>query len=422
MNSYIGIDLGTSGCRAISIDNNGRILASQPSPYPASLSASEQDPQQLWQHVKSCLQSLIQQLDSPDIAAISVDATSGSVMLANNHGEPLSPLLLYNDTRARREAELIQRVAPATAAVHGISSGLAKLLWLQAHTAEADKSRLLHQADWINFKLGAELGVSDCNNALKTGYDCESQSWPDWAGFDIRPALPRVVEAGTRIGQMSVALLQTLGLNNQPLIRAGTTDSTAAFIATGASKPGDAVTVLGSTLVLKLLAGKPVCDPQHGVYSHRLGDLWLIGGASNTGGRVLRHFFSEAELETLSHQIDLFQSAPDYYPLLEPGERFPVADPDLQPRLSPRPQDNALFLYGLLKAMAGIEQQGYQLLTALSGSALSSIKTSGGGSCNRIWHTIRQLYFSVPVTTAAHADAAYGAALIARDGLAQFKG
>lgn len=422
MSLYIGIDLGTSGCRAIGIDHNGRILASQSSPYPSALSLSEQDPLQLWQHVFTCLHSVIQQLDSRYIKTICVDATSGSVMLASPDGMPLTPLLLYSDTRARRQAELIQKLAPATSAVHGPASGLAKLLWLQAHSGQADVACLLHQADWINFRLGAELGVSDYNNALKTGYDSKSQRWPDWlSAFDLQPALPSVVEPGTHIGQMPADLAETLGLDNQPVICAGTTDSTASFIATGAARSGEAVSILGSTLVLKLLADKPVFDLKHGIYSHRLGDLWLTGGASNTGGRVLGHFFSDAELETLSKQIDLTRIPPDYYPLLEPGERFPVADPDLQPRLSPRPRDNALFLYGLLDAMSRLEQRGYQLLTTLSGNELASIRTSGGGSRNRIWHTIRQQYFSVPVTTAEHADAAYGAALVARDGLAQYK-
>jgi len=72
-----------------------------------------------------------------------------------------------------------------------------------------------------------------------------------------------------------------------------------------------------------------------------------VGGASNTGGAVLRKFFTNEQLLQLSAQIDPSQaSGLDYYPLTKAGERFPVNDPLLQPRLEPRPSDDAVFLQG----------------------------------------------------------------------------
>jgi sugar (pentulose or hexulose) kinase len=77
------------------------------------------------------------------------------------------------------------------------------------------------------------------------------------------------------------------------------------------------------------------------------GDSWLVGGASNTGGAVLRQHFSNEQLQQLSQRINLSQpTGLDYYPLVTPGERFPVNDPGMQPRLLPRPEDDALFLQG----------------------------------------------------------------------------
>ena len=68
---------------------------------------------------------------------------------------------------------------------------------------------------------------------------------------------------------------------------------------------GDAVTSLGSTLALKMLSATPVDDDTRGVYSHRLGDLWLAGGASNVGCAVLREQgFDAAELVECSARID----------------------------------------------------------------------------------------------------------------------
>lgn len=93
------------------------------------------------------------------------------------------------------------------------------------------------------------------------------------------------------------------------------------------------MTSLGSTLAIKLLSTKRVDDARYGVYSHRLDDKWLVGGASNTGGAILRQLFSDEQLERLSQEINPMVASPlDYYPLLTSGERFPIADPNLAPR------------------------------------------------------------------------------------------
>lgn len=91
---------------------------------------------------------------------------------------------------------------------------------------------------------------------------------------------------------------------------------------------------MGSTLAIKLLSKVRVEDARFGVYSHRLDDMWLVGGASNTGGAVLRQLFSDDQLVALSKDIDPSVTSPlDYYPLPKKGERFPVSDPNMMPRL-----------------------------------------------------------------------------------------
>jgi sugar (pentulose or hexulose) kinase len=199
-----------------------------------------------------------------------------------------------------------------------------------------------------------------------------------------------------------------------PQVLAGTTDSTAAAIAAGVREPGDAVTCLGSTLVLKVLSERPITASRHGVYSHRLGDRWLVGGASNSGGAVLRQHFGDAELAALSTLIDLGRpSGLDYYPLPRPGERFPRAEPDLCPRIYPIPRDRARFLQGLLEGIARIEAEGYALLAKLGAPGPTRILTTGGGSVNRTWAAIRERILGVPVVAAPRQEAAYGSAMLA---------
>jgi len=143
-------------------------------------------------------------------------------------------------------------------------------------------------------------------------------------------------------------------LNEECIVCAGTTDSIAAFIAAGAKEVGEAVTSLGSTLAIKLLSDHRADDVQFGVYSHRLGDRWLAGGASNTGGAVLKKFFTDDELGRLTKYIDPESpTSLDYYPLPSVGERFPLNDPTLEPRLEPRPDDDVKFLQGPFQTVAG---------------------------------------------------------------------
>ncbi|MDR2874485.1 MAG: carbohydrate kinase, partial [Methylobacillus sp.] len=197
-------------------------------------------------------------------------------------------------------------------------------------------------------------------------------------------------------------------------IRAGTTDSIAAFFACGITELGMAVTSLGSTLVLKLLSRTRVESPEHGIYSHRCGDLWLVGGASNCGGKTLEQIFGRARLAALSSQLKPDQpTGLDYYPLPAPGERFPVNAPALAPRLEPRPADDAIYLQGLLESLARIESHGYRLLEQLGAPPLRAILTAGGGANNAAWTKIRAREIGVPVTAAPRTEAAHGAARLA---------
>jgi len=100
--------------------------------------------------------------------------------------------------------------------------------------------------------------------------------------------------------------------------------------------------------------------------------------------------------------------------LLSKGERFPINDPELEPRLSPRPTNDAEFLHGVLKGIANIEQQAYQVLVDAGSPAIKSIRTVGGGAINQTWQAIRQQNSPVSFIKPEHTEAAYGAALIAK--------
>jgi sugar (pentulose or hexulose) kinase len=425
---FVGIDLGTSGCRALAIDRPGRIVAASSSPLPAPPrhgTACEQDPEIWRQALFSTLAGLLDRTDRSRVRAMAVDGTSASVLLTDLAGEPLGPALMYNDARALAEAARIAEIAPPQSPARGPSSGLAKVLWLLEHGPRRRARHALQQADWLSGLLCGRFGLSDENHALKMGYDPVLRRWPEWMrGLGLEPAvLPRVVPPGSVLGRLGSVSRRRLSLPADTLVVAGTTDSTAAFLATGARQPGEAVTCLGSTLVLKILGRAPVFSAPHGVYSHRLGDLWLCGGASNTGGATLLRYFGPGELAAMTPRLRPEEpTGLDYYPLPGPGERFPIADPTLPPRLSPRPEDDLRFFQGILEGIARIEAQGYRLLTELGAPRPLSVRSTGGGAHNRAWSLLRARELGIPLLEAEQSEAAYGTALLARHGVRSARG
>lgn len=426
---FLGLDFGTSGARSVVIDAAGQEVTTEKIPWPNAPLAEYPALWQatLWQLILGIPPSVRSQ-----VRRIVIDGTSGTVLFCDAQGQPQGEPLLYHDNRAMDCLPQLQALAPKDHPVVSATSSLAKLLWWRSQQNDVKTSNvryLLHQADWLGFLLHGQLGISDYHNCLKLGYAPTTLSYPDWFNhpdlINLKPLLPQGMTPGQAIASVhppTIAPHLPLGLSMDTQVCAGTTDSIAAFLASGVTQPGQAVTSLGSTLVLKLLSEHPVSDRAAGIYSHRLGDYWLVGGASNCGGAILKKFFSDQEIDHLSRQINLNQPTElNYYPLLEPGERFPINDPQCQPRLTPRPPEDTLFLQGLLESLARIEAEGYQRLAQLGASPLREVYTAGGGAKNETWQQIRQTYLKVPVYRSPHPEAAYGAARLAQQGLSIFR-
>ena len=450
---YLGLDFGTSGARACVVDDNRSITWEQSIAY---LNPAEQTPLD-WRTALNSLLTAMPKSIAGQLRGLAIDGTSGTVLLCDKDLNPVTPALLYHDDRAHQQASQLTAIAPKGHIVCTATSGLAKFLWLTAPRPSTGRvsgggvnaasslldSRLptfgvpltgaqqndfkpaayfLHQADWLTALLSGQPGISDYHNALKTGYDIDRLCWPDWImTLPHAHLLPQVFTPGENIGYIQPDIAAHFGIHPQCAIHAGTTDSIAAFIATEINEIGVGITSLGSTLVLKQLSPTRIDAPEFGVYSHRYADLWLVGGASNAGGCVLRRYFDDAQLAALSAHIDPLQTSPlDYYPLSKTGERFPVNDAHLAPRMEPRllrpgsgqAESDVEFLHGLLQGLARIEAAGYAKLAALDAPPLSRVITNGGGAKNTVWCQMRERLLGVPVSTALHTQAAYGSALL----------
>lgn len=405
---YLGLDLGTSGARAVVIDGGRQVRATAKSAL-ADHGSNHRDPATWWAAAETALRGALAQVDAGAVRAMAVDGTSGTMVGLDATGAVIGDGLMYND--ACTDAAILRAIAdnaPATSAAHGPTSGAARAILLARRSAV----RVAHQADWIAGRLSGDW-VSDANNALKTGYDPVAGAWPEWltlAGVD-RAALPPVVEPGTVTGR-----IQGFGLTDCRMV-AGTTDGCASFLATGASEPGDGVSALGTTLTVKLLSYRPIFAPDYGIYSHRLLGQWLAGGASNSGGAALLKHFTPDQMAALSARIDPeSDTGLDYYPLPAPGERFPIADPSMAPRLTPRPADDATFLQALFEGVANVEALAFRRLSELGAPPLRTIRSVGGGAANPVWTRLRARRLNVPMPAPLSDEAAFGTALLALRG------
>eukprot|EP00892_Ulva_mutabilis_P009214 jgi/Ulvmu1/6665/UM003_0303.1 len=419
--NYIGIDFGTSGARLSVIDDDGAQLATARAKYGEGPCLAE-----TWE---AALADLLQQLPGDlkqQTKRLAFDGTSATAMLLDRHtGAVLEPPKLYNEVQPQASVEATAALVPEGHASAAATSSLCKLLtWhlcghLQQHAAAGAAPQLLHQADWLASLLTGERTTTDWNNALKLGFDVHALAFlPGLSTCPFSSTLPSsVLQPGATLGRVSSGAADVTGLPEACEVAAGTTDSIAAFLAAGLAGVGHAVTSLGSTMAIKLLSERAVDDGRYGVYSHRLGMGWLVGGASNTGGAALAQLFSAAELALLSPRIDPAVESPlRYYPLPRPGERFPVSDANLPPCTEPRPADDAEFLHGLLESIARIEADAYSRLQELGASPVQTVLTAGGGAVNDTWTQIRQRRLGVPVKPSPRGEASYGAALLAKNG------
>ncbi|MCY4179532.1 MAG: FGGY family carbohydrate kinase [Litoreibacter sp.] len=298
-NLYLGMDLGTSGARVSIVDACGQSKAMGAARLDG---ARMRDPDEWWRAVKAAMFQALADVSTGDVCAVAVSATSGTVLAVGEDDRPTGQVFMYSDLCP--DAVVLQNIrqkAPDWSPARGGTGGLGCALTL----ARSGVHRVAHQADWINFKLcGAWRG--DSSSALKSGYDIVAESWPAWVaelGL-VSGKRSDIAACGTKMGQLSPKICDQFGFRRDVTLVAGTTDGCASFLATGADEIGDAVTVLGTTLTVKLLSGKPVFDASVGVYSHQVEGKWLVGGASNSGGGVLLDHFPMDDLTAVSAKID----------------------------------------------------------------------------------------------------------------------
>jgi sugar (pentulose or hexulose) kinase len=414
------VDCGSSGLRLAVVDRGGLVQAEAASPYPRPFV----DPEG-WRLGLITLAAGLDPGLRAGVGAIAIAGTSGTLMLCRNDGSTfpgtLGLALAYSQACQEQAAKAAALTAdPWESPASSASGSLARALQLLDAVSEAGLHQtellLRHQADWLLGWLLGHWRWGEEGNNLRLGWKLEEQRWAGAIGSQPwAAALPEIAPSGAVLGTLGAAAASALGLPERCLVVAGSTDANAAVLAAEPGE-GDGIAVLGTTLVLKRFCPQPIHGP--GISCHRVGGRWLVGGASNAGAGVLRRFFTDAQLEELSRQIDpRHPSGLELRPLPARGERFPVDDPGLEPVLGPRPVSDSLYLQGLLEGLAAIEAAGWRRLGQLGAPPLRRVISLGGGSRNPQWRTIRQRLLGVPVLNRPRLTGAQGMARLAAGAL-----
>ncbi|MDG4862782.1 FGGY family carbohydrate kinase [Streptomyces sp. T-3] len=424
---WLGLDLGTQSARCVAVDSTGQVLAAASRPLTSHRDGKrhEQDPEQWWSALAEACREALTGIDPARIKGLAIDGTSGTILLADADGTPLTRGLMYDDGRAADQAVRANQAGEQVWQDLGYRSmqpswALPKLLWLLDHERAAAGTgvRLLHQTDLVTWRLAGHQVASDASHALKTGYHLIEERWPEkeLAELGVPAALlPDVVRPGSVIGTVCAAAAELTGIPAGTAIVAGMTDGCAAQIGAGALTPGAWNSVLGTTLVFKGMSPHLVRDPGGVVYCHRgPGESWLPGGASSSGAGVISREFAGADLDELTVQASESDTDAVAYPLVSTGgERFPFRAQDAEPFMLGEAANEAERFHAYLLGVACVERLCFDYLDLLGAPVDGPLTLTGGGAKNRYWSRLRADVMGRPVRLPEQAEGAIGMAVLA---------
>jgi sugar (pentulose or hexulose) kinase len=402
---WLGLDIGTQSIKAVLVDDAGLIVASASSPLTSTRDGKthEQDPEQWWSASQEVITSVTSKVDPEKIKAISISATSGTVVVVDSQGTPHTQGIMYDDARAAdRAAECneagVQLWAKLGYKIQG-SWALPKILWLIDNGILIEGRKVIHQGDYIGWKLAGRQINSDTSNTLKSGFDIEKDEWP--ADLLSKLKIPRAIlsevsVAGEVIGK--VADENATPLTSHTSIVAGMTDGCAAQISADALVAGSWNSVLGTTLVVKGASAIRKTDPTGSVYAHRapFSTGWWPGGASSTGTNAIVQWLPNVPVDQLKLTDQAVLNAPIIYPIPGKGERFPFVSEDAHVLVAGGEKLPTLEIDGtektfaaIAKGVAFIERLSFDLLAFVGYDISGAFTFTGGGAKNPEWNQLR---------------------------------
>jgi xylulokinase len=450
----IGIDIGTSGCKSMLIDDRGRVIAraleeySLSNPHPGW---SEQNPEDWWQACRITIRQLLKDFDAPgSIRAIGLSGQMHGMVALDKDGRVLRPCILWNDQRTGRQCqEIHDRVGGVEGLLSltnnrmlpGYTGG--KILWVRENEPHLyEKTRMiLSPKDYIRFRLTGEY-ATEVSDASGTGlFNVRERKW-SYRLLDIldipKDCLPLCYESPEVSGKVMASVAVEVGLPAGLSVAGGGGDAVVQTTGTGLVEPGILGTTIGTAGIVAMALDKCYDNPggKLQVFCNNMPDKWHAMGVTLAAGGSLRWFRdafggSEKEISKWTGE-DVYDILGREASKAEPGsegllflpyligERCPHADPHARGAfvgLTLR-HSRCHMLRSIFEGVIFSLRDVAELMRDI-GIPLTQIRTSGGGAQSNLWRQIHADVFNSEVLTMSGSGegGAYGAALVAGAGV-----
>lgn len=449
MNYLLGVDIGTSGAKALLCDTHGTVLATATAPYPLSTPKplwSEQEPADWWQGVCAAIQSVLQTsgVAGAEVAGLGLTGQMHGAVFLDQENRVIRPALLWNDQRTAAEcAEITARVG-ATALIEMTGNPALtgfqapKILWLRHHEPEhfARVAQVLLPKDYIRFLLTG-VSVTDASDAAGTLLlNLRTRDWSDeiLRALDIpREWLPRVTEGPEPTGGLLPDVAASLGLPQGLPVMAGGGDNAAAAVGTGIVRTGVINSSIGTSGVLFAHTDAIAIDPQGRLHTfcHAVpGQYHLMAVTLSAGGsfqwfrnllRPLHPDLSYDDLIALAQESPMGAEGLLFLPYLS-GERTPHLDPLARGAFVGLTTRHTIghMARAVMEGVIFSLRDGLELFKQL-GVPLHEVRTTGGGGRSELWRQLQANIYGMDIATLQVEEGpAYGAALLAGVGVGVF--
>ncbi|WP_417427171.1 xylulokinase [Hoeflea sp.] len=437
--AYLGIDIGTSGCKALALSSAGEILATHTATYGLDQPRpgwTQQDPAIWVKGARDAVSKVLETVPVGDIKCIGLSGQMHGFTPLDANGEVLRPAILWNDQRNAAEAQEIEERAGGREALLSLTNNRmlvgytgGKIVWMQVHEPKLfDQVRhALNPKDYLRYVLTGEV-ATEVSDASGTGlFDVRERQWCqpliDKLPFDSA-ILPPCYESMEVSGTVSALGASLFGLTAGIPVIGGGGDSVIQTLGTGVAEPGPLQTTIGTAGITAAALDAPKSNPdgRMQVFCNVAPDLWHCMGVSlNAGGALgwLRQLLGGTQdFEDMvrgAGEVPAGAEGLVFLPYLN-GERCPHPDPTargafvgLSARHDARHMTRAL--------MEGVVFALYDIYRQMAGMGINGrlIKASGGGARSEIWRQMQADMFGCPVVTieGAAEGGAFGAALLA---------
>ncbi|EAQ05821.1 xylulokinase [Yoonia vestfoldensis] len=426
---YIGLDLGTSGLKAVLIDDAQAILAEATAPLQVARLAqgwSEQAPSSWLDAADAVMQSLAAQVSLGAVRGIGLSGHMHGATLLDSSDEVLRPCILWNDTRSAVEAAELD-ADPKFRALTGniVFAGFTapKLAWVAKHEPAifARVARVLLPKDYLRLWLTGEA-VAEMSDAAGTSWlDVGKRDWSDdllAATGMTRAQMPRLVEGSKVSGHIRDALASRWGLPKGVVVAGGGGDNAASAVGVGVVKAGDAFVSLGTSGVLFAASDAYNPDAASAVHTfcHALPDTWHQMGVILAAADALNWFARVADKPAATLTADLGALQAPGKPLFLPylgGERTPHNDAAIRGAFLhlDHATDSAAMARAVLEGVTHAIRDCHDALTS-TGTRITRLIAVGGGSKSDYWVQAIATSLDLPIALPVAGDfgGAFGAA------------